>query len=139
MTIKPQLFQNMLRVYGHHLDQGRRMARYRMLLQQALPSGDVVTPSKDSRRKQLVEKIAREIMESLMVSESANPVVEEIKKELQREFGFPMEFRYPPLATEIQILRKEGEELQEITGDEKRAVLEKLWRITLNTVNETMI
>jgi hypothetical protein len=135
----------MLRVYDHHLDQGRRMARYRMLLQQSLPSGsggDVVSLSNaaaDSRRKQLVEKIAREIMESLMVSESANPVVEEIKKDLQRGFGFSMEFRYPPLATEIQILRKEGEELQEITGEEKRVVLEKLWRITLNTVDETML
>jgi hypothetical protein len=115
------------------------MARYRMLLEQATPSGDVATLSKDLRRKQLVEKIAREIMESLMVSESANPVVEEIKNGLQREFGCSMEFRYPPLATEIQILRKEGEELQEITGEEKRAVLEKLWRITLDTVDETML
>lgn len=139
MTTKPQPFQNMLRVYGRHLDQGRRMARYRMLLEQATPSGDVAALSKDLRRKQLVEKIAREIMESLMVSESANPVVEEIKNSLQREFGCSMEFRYPPLATEIQILRKEGEGLQEIIGEEKRAVLEKLWRITLNTVDETML
>lgn len=138
MTIKPQIFQNMLRVYGHHSDQGRRMARYRMLLQQSM-TDDVVTLSKESKRKQLVEKIAREIMESLMVSESANPVVLEIKKELQHEFGFSMEFGYPPLATEIQILRKEGDQLQEITGEEKRATLEKLWRITLNKVDETML
>lgn len=138
MTIKPQLFQNMLRVYGHHSDQGRRMARYRMLLEKSMV-GDMVSLSQESKRRQLVEKIAREIMESLMVSESANPVVEEIKKEVQREFGFPMEFRYPPLATEIQILRADGEDLQEITGEDKRAILEKLWRITLNTVSETML
>lgn len=138
MTIKPQLFQNMLRVYGHHSDQGRRMARYRMLLEKSM-AGDMVSLSQESKRRQLVEKIAREIMESLMVSESANPVVEEIKKEVQREFGFPMEFRYPPLATEIQILRADGEDLQEITGEDKRAILERLWRITLNTVSETML
>ncbi|HDQ40719.1 MAG TPA: hypothetical protein ENN39_06780 [Desulfonatronum sp.] len=138
MTIKPQIFQNMLRVYGHHSVQGRRMARYRMLLQQSM-AGDMVTLSKESKRKQLVEKIAREIMESLMVSESSNPVVQDVKKELQDEFGFFMEFGYPPLATEIQILRKEGENLQEITGEEKRFMLEKLWRIILNKVNETML
>lgn len=139
MTIKPHIQQNILRVYGRQLDQGRRMARYRMLLQQSLPPGDTVTLSQDVKRRQLVEKVSREIMENLMVSESVNPVVEEIKKNLQREFGFPMEFRYPPLATEIQILRKEGEEAREITGEEKRAILEKLWRITLDTVNETML
>lgn len=138
MTIKPQIFQNMLRVYGHHSDQGRRMARYRMLLQQSM-AGDMVSLSKESKRQLLVEKIAREIMESLMVSESANPVVQEIKKELQEEFGFPMEFGYPPLATEIQILRKQEDNLQEITGEDKRAILEKIWRITLNKVNETML
>lgn len=139
MTIKPHIQQNILRVYGRHLDQGRRMARYRMLLQKSLPPGDTVTLSQDSKRKLLVERIAREIMESLMVSESVNPVVEEIKKTLQHEFGFAMEFRYPPLATEIQILRKDGEDLQEITGEEKSAIMEKLWRITLDTVNETML
>jgi hypothetical protein len=138
VTIKPQIFQNMLRVYGHHSDQGRRMARYRMLLQQSM-AGDMVSLSKESKRQLLVEKIAREIMESLMVSESANPVVQEIKKELQEEFGFPMEFGYPPLATEIQILRKQEDNLQEITGEDKRAILEKIWRITLNKVNETML
>lgn len=139
MTIKPQIIQNMLRVYGHHLDQGRRMARYRMLLQQSMAGGDTVSLSQESKRKQLVEKIAREIMESLMVSESFNPVVEDIKKNVQREFGFPMEFRYPPLATEIQIFQKRGDELQEITGEEKHAIIDKLWRITVNTVNETML
>jgi hypothetical protein len=138
VTIKPQIFQNMLRVYGHHSDQGRRMARYRMLLQQSM-AGDMVSLSKESKRQLLVEKIAREIMESLMVSESANPVVQEIKKELQEEFGFPMEFGYPPLATEIQILRKQEDNLQEITGEDKRAILEKIWRITLSKVNETML
>lgn len=138
MTIKPFQVQNMLRVYGQHLDQGRRMARYRMLLQRASP-GDVVNLSHEGRRKQLVEKVATEIMDSLMVSGSNNPVVLDIKKELQTEFGFEMEFRYLPMEPELQILRKDGEDLTEITGEEKTTILEQFWRITLTKVNETML
>ncbi|SDB44819.1 hypothetical protein SAMN05660653_02156 [Desulfonatronum thiosulfatophilum] len=138
MTIKPFQVQNMLRHYGQHLDQGRRMARYRMLLQRASPE-DVVNLSQDGRRKQLVEKIAAEIMDSLMVSGSSNPVVLEIKEELEREFGFGMEFRYLPLEPELQILRKEGEELTEVVGEEKQTILQRFWRITLAKVNETML
>ncbi|TVR00958.1 MAG: hypothetical protein EA399_02815 [Desulfovibrionales bacterium] len=138
MTIQPFNVQNMLRVYGQHLDQGRRMARYRMLLQRA-SSGDVVNLSQEARRRQLVEKVATEIMDSLMVSGSNNPVVLDIKKELQQEFGFEMEFRYLPLEPELQILRKDGEELFEITGEEKTNILERFWRITLDKVNKTML
>ncbi|WP_045223094.1 DVU0524 family FlgM-associated protein [Desulfonatronum thioautotrophicum] len=138
MTIQPFNVQNMLRVYGQHLDQGRRMARYRMLLQRASP-GDVVNFSQEARRRQLVEKVATEIMDSLMVSGSNNPVVLDIKKDLQREFGFEMEFRYLPLEPELQILRKDGEELTEITGEEKTVILERFWRITLDKVNKTML
>lgn len=138
MTIQPFQVQNMLRVYDQHLDQGRRMARYRMLLQRASP-GDVVNLSQEARRKQLVEKIATEIMDSLMVSGSNNPVVLDIKRDLQREFGFEMEFRYLPLEPEMQILRKNGEELIEVTGEEKTTILERFWRITLDKVSETML
>lgn len=138
MTIQPFHVQNMLRVYGQHLDQGRRMARYRMLLQRTSP-GDVVQLSQEARRRQLVEKIATEIMDSLMVSGSNNPVVQDIKKDLQREFGFEMEFRYLPLEPEMQILRRSGEELSEVSGEEKTAILERFWRITLDKVNETML
>ena len=138
MTIQPFKVQNMLRVYDQHLDQGRRMARYRMLLQRTSP-GDVVSLSSDARRKQLVEKIATEIMDSLMVSGSNNPVVQDIKRELQREFGFEMEFRYLPLEPEMQILRKKGEDMIDITGEEKTTILERFWRITLDKVNETML
>ncbi|WP_031386164.1 DVU0524 family FlgM-associated protein [Desulfonatronum thiodismutans] len=138
MTIQPFQVQNMLRVYDQHLDQGRRMARYRMLLQRASP-GDVVNLSQESRRKQLVEKIATEIMDSLMVSGSNNPVVLDIKRDLQREFGYEMEFRYLPLEPEMQILRKDGEDLVEVTGEEKVSIIERFWRITLDKVNETML
>ncbi len=138
MTIKPFQVQNMLRVYDRHLDQGRRMARYRMLLQRSSP-GDMVNLSQEARRKQLVEKIATEIMDSLMVSGSNNPVVLDIKRDLQREFGYEMEFRYLPLEPEMQILRKDGEDLIEVAGEEKTAILERFWRITLDKVSETML
>lgn len=138
MTIKPQIAQNMMRLYGQHLDQGRRMARYRMLLQRSSP-GDTASFSQEARRRQLVEKIATEIMDSLMVSGSNNPIVKDIKLELQREFGFEMEFGYLPLEPEMQILRKNGDDMQEIKGEEKLTILERFWKITLAKVNETMI
>lgn len=42
----------------------------------------------DARRQGLVERVAREVYENLLFSGSTNPIVEEIKAQLEVDLGF---------------------------------------------------
>ncbi|MBT8763795.1 hypothetical protein KFV02_07600 [Desulfohalobiaceae bacterium Ax17] len=138
MTINPFLVKSVIRVYDRQLTNGRRIARLKKYLQQS-GGGDSVTISQEAKRKQLVERVSREIIENLLTSDSNNPVVQEIKSELEKEFQQKLIFRYPPSGEEMQILKLGPHGPEELKPEEKDAVLNKLWEITLVKVNETML
>ncbi len=125
----------MLSSYGRQLVTARRLARYRQALRGA--EGPVIPP--EVKRRLLVERIAREVMENLLIAGSDNPVVDEIKERLQQEFGERLTFTYPPSQLEIQVFREGPDGQEEIAPAEKMAILDKLWEITLETVDETML
>ena len=133
----PTLYtRHMLSSYGRQLVTARRLARYR----QTLRGGDEPTIPPEVKRRLLVERIAREVVENLFIAGSDNPVVDEIKERLQKEFGERLTFTYPPAQLEIQVF-KEGPDGQqeELAPAEKLAILDRLWEITLETVDETML
>ncbi len=125
----------MLSSYGRQLVTARRLARYRQALRGA--EEPVIPP--EVKRRLLVERIAREVMENLLIAGSDNPVVDEIKERLQQEFGERLTFTYPPSQLEIQVFREGPDGQEEIAPAEKMAILDKLWEITLETVDETML
>jgi hypothetical protein len=126
----------MLSSYSKQLVTARRLARYRQVLRGE--EQPVVPP--EVKRRLLVERIAKEVMENLLIAGSENPTVEEIKKRLHKEFGEQFIFTYPPSQLEIQIFREDPQGRQEeIAPAEKMKILDKLWEITLATVDETML
>ena len=139
MAANPALLRNMLRTYGKQITTSRRLARYRRTLR-AAGADDQVDISREARRRELVHKVAAEIVESLIVTGSENPVVTEIKKELEAVFRTKFFFVYPPEDQDLQIFRILGHnEAEEITGPERVRVLESLWNIALDKVDETML
>ncbi|WP_457570530.1 DVU0524 family FlgM-associated protein [Desulfovulcanus sp.] len=138
MTVNSFLVKNIIRVYDRQLTNGRRIARLKKYLQQA-GQGDSVTISKEAKRRQLVERVAREIIDNLITSGSNNPIVQEIKLELEKEFNQKFIFHYPPSGEEMQILKQGTQGPEELKAEEKDTVLHKLWEITLHKVNETML
>jgi alkanesulfonate monooxygenase SsuD/methylene tetrahydromethanopterin reductase-like flavin-dependent oxidoreductase (luciferase family) len=125
----------MLFSYGRQLVTARRLARYRRALRGA--EEPVIPP--EVKRRALVERVAREIMENLLVSGSDNPVVDEIEQRLQEEFGAHLIFTYPPMQLEIQVFREGPNGPEEIAPAEKMNALDRLWEITLEIVDETML
>lgn len=139
MAANPALLRNMLRTYGRQITTARRLARYHRTLR-AAGAQDEVEISREARRRELVQKVTAEIVESLIVTGSDNPVVQDIKKGLESAFKTRFVFAYPPEEQDLQIFRLPGEgNAVEVTGAERVRVLEKLWRIALEKVDETML
>jgi len=128
----------MLRTYGKQLTSAKRLARFRRALQLS-HSQDEVTISREAKRRELVERIAREIIENLIVSNTDNPVVGKILHQLEHETGKHYVFEYPLDGTDVQILHDTQTGANEVTGPERQEVMQRLWQITLARVDETML
>ena len=86
MTISPFLVKNVLRTYDQQMDTGRRISRLKKFMSQR-DAADSVSISQEAKRRLLVERVAREIVDNLVGSTSTNPVVQEIRQALDEEFG----------------------------------------------------
>jgi len=138
MVVQPVNVRLMLRTYGKQLTSAKRLARFKRAL--ALSGAqDMVSISREARRKELVERIAQEVIENLLVNGQDNPVVTRVLSELEQEMGERVLFDYPLDGGEIQILRQSTDGPQEIVPDEKMRIMRRLWEITLHNVDDTML
>ncbi len=128
----------MLKTYGRQLTSARRLARFRRSLA-AAGAEEEITISRQAKRMMLVEQVSREILENLVVTGSENETVQSILASLNEEFGERYEFRYPPAQIDLQVFRITDQGPQEVDGPQKQAVFKRLWEITLEKVNETML
>jgi len=138
VTLNPFLVKTVVRTYDQHQDTGRRIARFKKYMDRA-GQGDSVSISREAKRRQLVEKVAGEIVDNLIGSDSSNPVVNDIKQQLTKEFGQDLVFRYPSDGGGLQILKKTDQGVAELTNGEKDAFMRRLWEVSLSRVNETML
>ncbi len=138
MTASPLQVRNMLRTYGRQLTRARRLARFRHSLALA-GAEDEVAVSKEAKRRSLVERISREIVENLLVSGTENPVVLEIKEQLDAEFNQKFAFQYPPSELDMRIFMETEDGPGEVSAGEKNRILSRLWEITLEKVDGTML
>ncbi len=95
--------------------------------------------SEDMKRRIVVERVARELFEHLLFSDSTSPVLDEIRQALRREFGEELFFQYLSGDTKVVVLRKTLQGKREISPARRTAVLERAWEITLDKVGETML
>ena len=126
----------MLRTYGKQLTSAKRLARFRQALGASKPMDDL---AKRAKRRELVERIAREVIENLIVNSTHSPVVTAILAQLEREFGTRYMFEYPVDGDDVQIVRETEHGPHEASGDERNKVMRRLWEITLSKVDDTML
>jgi hypothetical protein len=128
----------MLRTYGKQLTSAKRLARFRRALRIAGVE-DAVTISKEAKRRELVDKVTNEIMENLIIAGSQNPMVTEIMEQLELEFQERFMLEYPLDGDDVVVLRETAGAPDELDPQEKRMVLKRLWEITREKVDETML
>lgn len=128
--------RTMLRTYGKQLTSAKRLARFRQALGMSKPMDDI---AKQAKRRELVERISREVIENLVVNSTHSPVVAAILEELEAEFGQEIIFDYPVDGTDVQVLRETQQGPQEVQGPERNKIMRRLWEITLSKVDQTML
>ena len=138
MSAQPVNVRLMLRTYGKQLTSAKRLARFKRAL--ALSGAqDMVSISREAKRRELIERIAQEVIENLLVNGQDNPVVTRVLAELEQDLGERVLFDYPLDGGEVQILRETPEGPQEVQPEEKMRIMRRLWEITMTSVDETML
>ena len=135
MSIPSFYFRNMLLQYDRELVTARRLARLKAELRDQMP----VSISAETKRRAMVEHVARELLDNLLFTGSDNPVVREVRQELNRTLHGEYSFRYPPGEVDVRIFREEPEGSRELTSEERKNILAALWEITLSKVDATML
>lgn len=151
MGIPSFYYRNMLLQYDRQLVAARRRARIRPGVEPGTPEPaperqlgegaaelDGETPA-EARRRALVEHVARELLENLLFTGSENPVVQEVRRELDHRLNGRFSFWYPPGEVDVRIVRESPEGPRELSDEERREVLTELWDITLAKVDATML
>lgn len=128
--------RTMLRTYGKQLTSAKRLARFRQAMGVAQPMDDV---AKQAKRRELVQRIAHEVIENLIVNSSPSPVVKAVLEQLEREFGEMFVFEYPIEGGDVQIFRETQSGPEEVIGPERGKVMQRLWEIALSKVDGTML
>ena len=136
MNSQSATVRTMLRTYGKQLTSAKRLARFRQALGASPPMDDV---ARQAKRRELVERIAHEVIENLIVNTTHSPVVEAILDQLEREFGQRYLFEFPVDGTDVQILRETQQGPLDVLGNERDKVMRRLWEITLSKVDDTML
>ena len=129
--------RTVLQNYGDQLVLARRVRQSKghtalgLEAQEAEPS--------DTARAAMVERVARELIENLLVAGARTPLVDEITMELEKEFDTRFFFEYPLLECDLQVYRRTDNGPVRLSEDERSMVLGKLWEITLGKVDKTML
>lgn len=157
MAIPSYYFRNMLLQYDRQLVTARRLARLKPGQVDHADTGLPLTSSPpalgesdetaekpalslaETRRRAMVEHVARELLDNLLFTGSNNPVVEEVRQELNQALGGNYSFWYPPGEIDVHIMRDTAEGRTEVDSEERKRVLATLWEITLAKVDATML
>ncbi len=138
MTANTAEVRRMLRTYGRQLTSAKRLARFRRALRLS-HAEDVVDISRQARRRELVERIAREIIENLIVNGTENTTVNEVLEQLEKDYGQRIMFEYPLDGNDVQLIKETEQGPIEMSGNEKEQTMQRLWEITLAKVDATML
>ena len=135
VSIPSFYFRNLLLQYARQLVTARRLARLKAELRERMPAA---VPT-ETKRRVMVEHVARELLDNLLFTGSDNPVVREVRQELNRTLHGEYSFRYPPGEVDVRIFREEPDGSRELTSEERKHILAALWEITLAKVDATML
>lgn len=138
VTANSYQLKTMLRTYGRQLTSARRLERFKQSLA-ATAAEDDVQISRLAKRRMLVEQVSREIIENLMAAGSDNTVVQEIRAALEAEFGNSIELTYPPGEADMRIYKLTDDGPEEVSIEERNLIIKRLWDITLEKVDDTML
>ncbi len=98
---------NIIQKYHDQLSRTRRVMVLKKALRLMEPSEDRVTLSREGKRRELIDKLSKEIINNLIVSEEPEGIAGEIKEKIEEQVGIKLLFEFDPKEKAI-IVRKEN-------------------------------
>jgi len=133
------MLKNMMRSYDRQIGNGQRLEHIRKYLSPLTAKKTEENDAGEKRRDRLVQQISREIMDNLLGSGSSNPIVQEIKEELDREFPEKLFFSYGVADSELKIMRVTGNTSVTLSPEDRDKVMDRVREITREKVGRTLI
>lgn len=128
--------RNVFNQYSRELVATRTAAHHRHIMN--MVSGEE-SLSPGARRAVMVNRVAREVFANLLVTDSENTLIREVRAALHKEFGEDLEFQYPPGSLELLILRKTPEGFKEVTQFEHTNITSRAWSVTLEIADSYVL
>ena len=136
MCMESFYVRKMLLQYDKQLIAGRRLRRHMRELQSG-ENSDTISP--ELKRRILVDRVTQEVFENMLFSGSNNPIVHEVKQTLETELGQKLNFKFPPAKLDFEIYKETAEGNVKMPQEEVPQILDKLWNITRQKVDDTML
>jgi hypothetical protein len=133
--------RNMLHGYSRQLLAARHLRAVRATagLEPALCADAKDAPPR-ARRRIMVERVARELFDSLVFTGGDNEILKEVRQELSATLGDGICFYYPPGQVDLCIARTGADgQTNSLPSEEKNRLLNRVWDIILRKVDATML
>jgi hypothetical protein len=141
MTITSHQIQNVLRTYGKQLKRGMRLNRIKSV--ETGQPVDKLEISAEARRRQVVERVASEMVYRLSEPEAGTEGVgRDIMNELSQDYGQPLALSYNSSEGGFDFMvvdSESGEIVNEVDPEEKDKLNQLLLEITRQKVDQTMV
>ncbi len=114
--------------YFQQQDRSKISAKIMKTLGISVRSQDKVSISPQAQKMRLITTLTNDIVNNLIVGNQEKPsIVEEIKHELEKEFGEELFFKFDPKEKSVTVRRRDNREFSE---KEREAIIQRLWEIT---------
>ncbi len=118
---------SVIQKYHDQLSRTKRAVVFKKAMRLLQPPEDRVTLSQEGRRKELIHKLSREIINNLMVSKEPTGIALEIKESLEEKLGQRLFFEFDPKEKSIIVRR---EDKSRLAKEEQEEVLQTLRSLT---------
>ena len=137
MVISAYQVNNVLRVYGDQLLQGRFSSRAKT---GNTRSPDMVSISSGAKRKAIIEKVASNVIEKIAQYGPQENVEKEVFQKLENEYGAQLAISgKSPTDLIFKTIDEDGETINSLSIEDSKFLRHKLEEITKETVNENMM
>ncbi len=138
MVITPYQINNVLRVYGTQLRQNNRVSARSKNNDTRSP--DRISISAEAKRKDIVNKIASNIIDKITQYGPNDSVEKEVFKKLEDEYGANLAVtRKSSNDLIFKVIDESGETINSLSIEDSKLIRYKLEEITKKTVNKNMM
>jgi len=130
--------QHVLRSYSRQLAEGSRVSKAKV--ENKISQHDEITLSPESKKRQLADKITREIITQFSNGSEMTPTGRQVLERLSREVGLPLQLSYgEEQGMSFVVPDETGQGTRVLSGPKNEELKKRLFDITQSTVYNDLL